>query len=97
MRKIPSGISLNNEDIYKSHILIIEASQVVLVVKNLPANAADIRDSGSIPGSGRFPGGGNGNPLHYSCLDNPKDRGTWQATELDTTLRLSTSTQSKTI
>ena len=54
---------------------------MALVVKNLPANAADIRDSGSIPGSGRFPGGGNGNPLHYSCLDNPKDRGTWQATD----------------
>ena len=50
-------------------------SQVVLVVKNLPANA----DAGSIPRSGRPPGGGNGNPLQYSCLENPKDRGAWQA------------------
>ena len=55
------------------------ASQVVLVVKNLPANAGDIRDMGSIPGSGRSPGGGNGNPLQYSCLENPMDRETWRA------------------
>ena len=43
---------------------------MTLVVKNLSANAGDIRDVGSIPGSGRSPGGGNGNPLHYSCLEN---------------------------
>ena len=53
------------------------ASHVALVVKNLPANAGDIRDVGSIPGSGRSPGEGNGNPLQYSCLENPKDRGAW--------------------
>ena len=47
-----------------------------LVVKNLPVNAGDIRDSGSIPGLGRSPGGGNGNPLQCSCLENPMDRGT---------------------
>ena len=47
------------------------ASQVALVLKNLPANAGDIRDAGSIPGLGRFPGGGHGNPLQYSCLENP--------------------------
>ena len=46
-------------------------SQVVLVVKNLPAYAGDIRDSGSIPGLGRYPGGGHGNLLQYSCLENP--------------------------
>ena len=51
------------------------ASQVTLVVKNPPANAGDIRDSGSIPGSGRFPGEGHDNPLQYSCLENPMDRG----------------------
>ena len=51
------------------------ASQVALVVKNPPANAGDIRDSGSIPGSGRFPGEGHDNPLQYSCLENPMDRG----------------------
>ena len=55
------------------------ASQVVLVVKNLPAKAGDIRDMGSIPGSGRSPGGGHGNPLQYSCLENSMDRGAWQA------------------
>ena len=48
-----------------------------LVVKNLPANAGDIRDVGSIPGSGTFFGGGHGNPLQYSCLVNPIDRGAW--------------------
>ena len=56
------------------------ASQVVLVIKNLPANAEDIRDVGSVPGSGRSSGGGHGNPLHYSWLENPIDRGAWQAT-----------------
>ena len=48
---------------------------MVLVVKNLPANAGDKRDVGSIPGSGRSPGGGHGNSLQYSCLENPRDRG----------------------
>ena len=48
--------------------------------KNPPANAGDIRDAGSISGSGRSPGGGHDNPLEYSCLDNPKDRGAWWAT-----------------
>ena len=51
-----------------------------MVVKNLPANAEDTRDTGSIPGLGRSPGGGNGNPLQYSCLENPTDRGAWWAT-----------------
>ena len=51
------------------------ASQVVLVVKNPPANAGDVRDLGLIPGSGRFPGGGHGNPLQHSCLENPIDQG----------------------
>ena len=50
------------------------------MVKNLPANTGDIRDTGSIPGSGRYPGGGLHNPLQYSCLENPMDRGAWQAT-----------------
>ena len=59
---------------------ILWVSQVVLVVKNLPANAGDIRDTGSIPGSGRSLGGGHGNPLQYSCLENPIDRGAWRAT-----------------
>ena len=53
---------------------------VVLVVKDLAANAGDIRDAGSIPGSGRFPGEGHDNPLQYSCLNNPMDRGALWAT-----------------
>ena len=52
---------------------------VVLLVKNLPANAKDTGDTSSIPGSGSFPGVGNGIPLQYSCLQNPMDRGAWQA------------------
>ena len=59
---------------------LVWASQVVLVVKNLPANAGDARDLGSIPGSGRSLGGGQSNPFQYSCLENPTDRGAWQAT-----------------
>ena len=61
-------------------MLIIGASQVVLVVKNPLASAGDIRDMGSIPGSERSPGGGHGNPLQYSCLENSMDRGAWWAT-----------------
>ena len=49
-------------------------------VKNPPANAGDSRDMGSTPGSGKCPGVGNGNPLHYSCQENPMDRGAWQTT-----------------
>ena len=50
------------------------------MVKHLPVNAGDARDLGSIPGSGRSPGEGNGNPLQYSCLENSMDRGVWWAT-----------------
>ena len=66
------------------------------MVKNLPANAGGKRDAGLLPGLGRSPGEGNGNPLQYSCLGNPMDRGGWQATthgvakESDTTYRLTT-------
>ena len=56
---------------------IFWASQVALVVKNTPANEGDLRDVGSIPGSGRSPGEWNGNPLQYSSLENPMDRGDW--------------------
>ena len=65
------------------------------VVKKSPANAGDAGDTGSIPGSGRSPGGGNGNPLQYSCLENSMDREAWWATvdevikESDMTERLS--------
>ena len=50
------------------------------MVKNLPANSGDARDMGSIPGSGRSPGVGNGNPLQFSRMENPMDRGAWRAT-----------------
>ena len=50
------------------------------VAKNLPANAGDRGNACLIPGSGRSPGGGNGNSLQYSCLENPMDRGAWRAT-----------------
>ena len=59
---------------------MIRASQVALVAKNLPANAGDLRDAGLIPGSGKSPGVGKGNPLQYSCLENSMDRRAWQAT-----------------
>ena len=62
----------------------------LMVVQNLPTNSGDIRDAGSIPGLRRSPGGGHGNPLQYSCLENPMDRGVWgatvhRATQSDTT------------
>ena len=56
------------------------ASQVVLVGENPPINAGDTRDMGSIPRLGRSPAGGHGNPLQYSCLENPMERGAWLAT-----------------
>ena len=55
-------------------------AEVALVVKNLPAHAGDVRDVGSTPGLGRAPGGGHGNPLQYSCLQYPMDRGAWRDT-----------------
>ena len=63
---------------------------MTLVVKNSPANAGDLRDVGSVPGSRRSPGEGHGNPLQYSCPENPVDRGAWllhvqRVTELDVT------------
>ena len=62
-----------NENIF----WVSRTSQLALVVKNKPANAGDVRDSGSTPESGRSPGGGQENPLQYSCLENPMDRGAW--------------------
>ena len=59
--------------------MVLQTSQVVLVVKNPPANAGDARDAGSIPGLGRSSRVGNGNLLQYSCLENPMDGGAWWA------------------
>ena len=55
-------------------------AQVTLEVRNLPANTGDVRDVGSTSGLGGCPGGGRGNPLQFSCLENPMERGVWQAT-----------------
>ena len=63
--------------IFRSSNKALGVSQVALVVKNQPASAGDIGDMGLIPGLGRPPGGGHGNPLQYSCLENPMDRGAW--------------------
>ena len=60
-------------------------SQLALVVKNLPVNAGDVKEAGSSPGLGRFPGEGNSKPLQYSCLENSTDRGAWKATVLGVT------------
>ena len=78
-----------SSSVYSFHLFLIfwislrytyvQASQVALVVKKLPANAGDIRDLGSIPGLGTSPGGGPGNLLQYSCLEIPVDRGAWWA------------------
>ena len=71
-------IVVNINNIWRA-ILNSRAFQVVIVVKNLP-NARDVRDTGSIPGSGRPPGGGPGSPLQCSCLENPLGRGAWKVT-----------------
>ena len=67
---------LGKKKVFRTIDYICGASQVALVVKNPPASAGDIRDMGSSPRSGRSPGEGHGNPLQYSCLKNPLDRGT---------------------
>ena len=61
-------------------VLDLQSSQMALMVKNLPATAGDVRNTGSIPGSGRSLREGKGNILQYSRLENPMDRGAWQAT-----------------
>ena len=78
-----SAISFSSDKVWsegKGLISRIWASQVALVVKKLPANAGDVRTSGSILRSRRSPGGGYGNSLKYSCLENPMDREAWKAT-----------------
>ena len=75
------------EDYFISAILTsthLELNMCPVVVKNLPANAGDIKVMGSIPGLVRSPGGGQGNPLQHSCLENPMDRGAWWATKSQT-------------
>ena len=71
------GISVLTRDSRKLFCCLLPALQVVLAVKNPPANSGDVRDISSISESGRSSGGGHGNPLQYSCLENPMDRGAW--------------------
>ena len=75
-------IYISNPHLYVSTIgrRVLWAPDVALVAKNLPINAGNISDAGSTPGLGRSPGGGHGNPLQYSCLETPMDRGAWRAT-----------------
>ena len=72
--------SMNKVYFYCTLLQVLRDSQMVLAVKNLFANAGDLRDMGLIPGSGRSSGEGNGNPLQYSCLENPMDRRVWRVT-----------------
>ena len=62
-----------------THSSILGAFQMALEVKSLPANSGDLRDVGSTSGLKKFSGGGHGNPLQYSCLENPRDGGVWWA------------------
>ena len=81
LMKLPSVIQLvSGLAGIQTGLCVSGTSQVALRVKNLPANAANVRGSGSIPGSGRSPGRGHENPLQYSYLENPVDRGAWWAT-----------------
>ena len=73
-----ASFNLSCQYIY-THALVFGASQMVLVEKNPPADAGDIRDTGLIPGWRRSPGGMHGNPLQCSCLENPMDREAWSA------------------
>ena len=73
-------LTLGPENYFSQGIPPSWASQVALAVKNQSANVGDVRDMGSIPRSGRPPGGGHGKPFQYSCLENPMDRGAWQTT-----------------
>ena len=72
-------LNLSDESPLYDLVVILWASQGVLVVKNLPANAGDVRELGSTPGLGRSSGGGHDNLPQYSCLENPMDRGSWWA------------------
>ena len=74
----PVGVNIRcSRNTSMKHLKTSGSSQVLLMVKNLPASAGDVRDKGSVLGLGRPPGEGHGNPLQDSCLENPMDRGAW--------------------
>ena len=78
---LPDQMFLKLFDVFAELLIQFWVSQVALVVKNLLAKAGEVRDLGSVTGSGRSPGGGHGNPLQHSCLEeHPMDRGAWRAT-----------------
>ena len=72
---LETALGTGNTKVTETDMLpdLTEVFQAALTVKNLPANAGDVRDSGSVPGLRRSPGGGHGNPVYYSCLENPTD------------------------
>ena len=74
---MPRLAQIISSGLVHTQVACVWASQVLLAVKNLPANAGDVRDLGSIPWLGRSPGEENGNPHQYSCWENPIDRGAW--------------------
>ena len=76
---MPVSVPVQHLNIIRLNLSLSRTSLVVLVVKNPPANVGNIGVAGSIPGLGRSPGGGHSNPLQYSCLENPMDRGAWRA------------------
>ena len=84
LETVPSSgahtLSMHSTPVMQPTACISWASQAALVVKNLPANAGDVRDVGLVPGSGRSPGEGSGTPLQYSCRENPMDSGVLWAT-----------------
>ena len=75
----PLLVTVRISTLFKERSTSLGASPVALEEKNLPASAGDVRDEGLIPGLGRSPGGWHGNPLQYSCLENPMDRRGWWA------------------
>ena len=79
LRRQTRAAILKKSGPFDNSIYLLLASLVVLLVKNLPANAGNTRASGSILGLGRSPGGGHDKPLRYSCLETPMDRGAWQS------------------
>ena len=81
MVSLPNQLSCQTEVvvIYNETVESVDWTRVVLAVKSLPASVGDAREVSSIPGSGRSPEDGNGNPLQYSCLENFMDRGAWWA------------------
>ena len=94
VKKINWRVLRKDNTVNNDRVSMTNCSPGCLLVDNMPDNAGDIGDAGLIPGMERFPGGGNGNLLQYSCLENPVDRGAWWATvhgvtELDTTEQLS--------